>query len=339
MIQLGTKTVPSLEAFEALRAVGQLFLRNRSMKMIQASGPKWGAVAANLSESAMQTQAIEHLDVADRAVLVPAAYKVLEEWPDSFLAFCEEASITRVHFNGATLLQPDWMTALVDQRLAKQNRFVTPATIAAAIDHFREEKGYVPAVTELRAHMQWQGEKGLADFYPPKRMEATFDEWRRFLASCIEFLDHAAQGSLRYRMTASNHLIGILLDLLVAHGMHYPADPSKQAMILALQAGRKTRVREGTTVALLIDRLLASTSAEAEITKRELAKERRSKRQTCKWFRMVTAQLPATLERDVCVFLKAASFDGLYVQTPPSKLPESKGCRPAPSQQDSRASG
>lgn len=320
-IRLGAIQVPPIQALQALRAVGQLFLRNRSMRKIQSSRTEWGVVLASLSESAQHTQVIEYLDVADRAVLVPAAFKVLEHWPASFLSFCEDTEIARTHFNGAIHLQPAWMTEEVDKNLAKQNRFVSQPVLQAAIADLQSEHGHMPSRTTLRAHLKWQGAKGLVDFYPPKRDEATHDEWISFLCSCHQMLDQATHEPLRTRMAASNDLVAILLGLLGADGLLLPKDTSREEMITALEIARRTRIQDSSKLAGLVDRLMFAINQHKEVSQRVLSEERQSARQTTKRFRGLTAQLPAELARSIVVFLPAARAEGLATAIEENAMP------------------
>jgi len=310
-VRLGALKVPPIQALQALRAVGQLFLRNRSMSKIRSSATEWGDVLASMSESARHTQVIEYLDVADRSVLVPAALKILEDWPASFVSFCENTEIARAHFNGAIHLQPTWMTEVVDKNLAKQNRFVSQSVLQEAIADLQNEQGHMPSMTTLRAHLKWQGEKGLVDFYPPKRQQATFEEWATFLLSCRHMLDQALLQPLRSRMAVSNDLVAILLELLGTDDLQLPKDASREEMIEALEIARRTSILDGSNLASLVDRLMFIINKDKEVSQRVLSEEHQSTRQTTKRFRALTAQLPAELARSIEVFVLAARTDGL----------------------------
>lgn len=312
-VRLGEIQVSPIQALQALRAVGQLFLRNRSMRKIQSSGTEWGGVLASMSESARHTQVIEYLDVADRSVLVPAALKILGDWPASFLSFCEDTGIAREHFSGALRLQPAWMTEVVDQNLARQNRFVSQTVLQAAIADLQHEHGCRPSVTALRAHLKWQGEKGLVNFYPPKRGEASHDEWISFLRSCHQMLDQTTHEPLRSRMAASNDLVAILLGLLGAHGLRLPTDASREDMLKELEVERRTSIPDSSNLASLVDRLMFIINKDKEVSQRVLSTEHQSTRQTAKRFRALTAQLPAELARSIEAFFPAARTDGLVM--------------------------
>jgi hypothetical protein len=281
------------------------------MSKIRSSGTEWEAVLASLSESARHTQVIEYLDVTDRSVLVPAALKILEDWPTSFVAFCNDTDIARAHFNGAIHLQPTWMTEVVDKNLAKKNRFVSQSVLQAAIADLQNEQGHMPSMTTLRAHLKWQGEKGLVDFYPPKRQQATFEEWATFLLSCRHMLDQALLQPLRSRMAVSNDVVAILLELLGTDDLQLPKDASREEMIEALEIARRTSILDGSNLASLVDRLMFIIKKDKEVSQRVLSEEHQSTRQTTKRFRALTAQLPAGLARSIEVFVLAARTDGL----------------------------
>jgi len=179
-LEVGERNVPCIEALGGLRAVCQLFLRNRSRTCIEQSGGEWAQLTRDLSEEAKRTQAVEQLPLQDRIKLVPAGLKIIQGWPDSFLKFASETGISRAHFNGAECLQPSWMTELINSKLAKNNRSVTGDVLKEAVVTLTHELARAPTKTELRKHLAWQGEKGLESIFF-KRDQATFSEWRQFL--------------------------------------------------------------------------------------------------------------------------------------------------------------
>ena len=179
-VLVGERNFPCIEALSGLRAVCQLFLRNRSRTCIEQSGGEWAQLTRDLSEEAKRIQAVEQLTLQDRIRLVPAGLKIIRGWPESFLNFASETGISRAHFNGAECLQPSWMTELINSRLAKNNRFVTVDILKDAVVTLTHQLARTPTKTELRKHLAWQGEKGLESIFF-KRDQATFSEWRQFL--------------------------------------------------------------------------------------------------------------------------------------------------------------
>lgn len=156
---------PCVEALAAIRSICHLFIRNRSRKAILESNSKWSAIAQAVSETALQFNSVDHAPVGDRHLLVTAALEICKDWPSSFLTFAKEASITRMHFNAATKLQPAWMTTIVDNHLAKQNRFVSEETLNEAHARMSAMLGRPPYKFELRRELQWQGSRWLDTLY------------------------------------------------------------------------------------------------------------------------------------------------------------------------------
>ncbi|MFP8780181.1 TniQ family protein [Hydrogenophaga sp. RWCD_12] len=313
-VQLGEVSVPSIEAFQALRAVGQIFLRNLPANNIKATNTVWSEALSNLSRSASRSRAFELLCVADRAVLVPAAHQILSRWPSSFLSFCKEADITRVHFDGTSQLQPPWMTAVIDAELARQNRFVTRDVLASTIADLRTRKGKEPTITEIRAQLCWKGSKGLGEFYPTKRAQATQDEWLSFLGACTQSMDRTAHEPLRSRLPASFALVAVLLELLRAHGLACNQRWTRMDMVHVLGEARLHCILDGTLFAAVVDSLLLTLRNDLTRSTRVLMSETQSCRQTAKRFRSLTSSLPADLDRSPCVFLAPARADGLTQQ-------------------------
>jgi hypothetical protein len=178
--ELGDLVVPSNEAFMALRAICQLFLRNRSRSQILRHSNQWAMVASTLSSEAVRTQAIEQCSVSDRARVVPVAADLLQHWPSQFLSFADACRLKREHFSGSYQLMPSWMQLVVDTQLARQNRWVTSAVLSETIKALTTELGRTPSQTAVRQRLKWSGEKGLSAHYQ-KRTVATSTEWQDFL--------------------------------------------------------------------------------------------------------------------------------------------------------------
>jgi hypothetical protein len=58
---------------------------------------------------------IEHLCVADRAILTEAAVWLLEEWPDRFVHVCKESGVGKAEITCNMPTEPFWFTQAVDQ--------------------------------------------------------------------------------------------------------------------------------------------------------------------------------------------------------------------------------
>ena len=142
---LGDLVVPSNEAFMALRAICQLFLRNRSRSQILRRADRWATLASRLSGEAVRTQAIEQCSVSDRARVVPVGVDLLQHWPVQFLSFAEACRLRREHFSGSYQLMPSWMQQIVNTQLARQNRWVTSAVLSETIQSLTAEHGFAPS--------------------------------------------------------------------------------------------------------------------------------------------------------------------------------------------------
>ena len=172
---LGNQIVRSTEAFMALRAICQLFIRNRSRSQILRYPNQWAVQASSMSTKALSTQAIEQCSVADRARIVSVAAELLEDWPSQFLNFAKVCGLQREHFSGCYQLMPSWMQQVVDAQLARQNRWVTSAVLSETINLLTAELGHAPSQTAVRQRLKWSGEKGLSAHFQ-KRTMATIDE-------------------------------------------------------------------------------------------------------------------------------------------------------------------
>lgn len=164
-VKVGERLVPSYEAFGAMRAICQLFLRNRSRVRIEKSSTVWSVICGKLSEKAKIAQSVEHLCVDDRALLLDASIEMLLNWPTAFIEFANQTGISKAHFDGAYGLHPEWMSEVINTALVKQNRLVTPAVLKAKVEQLRRELGRNPTKIELRRSLGWQGEKGLDKFF------------------------------------------------------------------------------------------------------------------------------------------------------------------------------
>jgi hypothetical protein len=148
--------VTALDLFAALRAICQVFIRKRTRDAIAASGTEWASVVSALGASA-SGQAVEHLPVAERLSVISAAVRLLAGWPDSFVAFANECGVSRAHFCGARSLHPAWMEAVINNRIAKQNRWVTEAHVREMVQIMRCEACPITKAA-IRKRLSWQGD-------------------------------------------------------------------------------------------------------------------------------------------------------------------------------------
>lgn len=298
---IGRINVSCLEAFGALRAICQVFLRNRPRSCIERSGTLWAQLASSLSEEAKQTQTVETLHVEDRALLVPAGLKIIDGWPDSFVRFANESGVSRTHFNGTECLQPQWMNEVINSKLAKQNRNVTDAVLATALTTLTQQLERIPTKTELRRHLAWQGEKGLGKHFV-KRTQATAAEWHQFLKAIADTelrLAHKA----RSKNAFSCELAVLLLCLMNDGQINSFVDVERQDLCNLL-ASRREQLRKSETELQLETLKIESTLTRVPVAPLKPAPI--STRQVRKRLLQLMSGLPSELARDVRVFKSPA---------------------------------
>lgn len=154
------------DVLKATRSVCQIFMRTRATHVIAKSSSIWSHISSQLVERVSKENSVEYLDVSTRHLLVQSALQILENWPESFLKFANEAGISRTHFNDSLHMAPSWMSDCITTRLARQNRTVTNASLKDAYRALVLNLGRPPTKAEVRRHLNWQGEKGLDELFP-----------------------------------------------------------------------------------------------------------------------------------------------------------------------------
>lgn len=154
-----------LESLTAIRSICQLFIRTSSRRAILSSGSKWASIAQSVTDQGLRFNSVDHAPVGDRHLLITAALEICREWPESFLSFATDAGISRVHFNGSARIQPSWMNDIIDQSLARQNRFVSAEILSSTFASLTVLLGRRPCKSEIRRALNWQGDKGLEKLY------------------------------------------------------------------------------------------------------------------------------------------------------------------------------
>jgi len=147
--------VPMIERFQGLRALCQLLLRRRAGRVVFPLYMSDHEAARTLSELA-NTRAIEELRVEVRDRLLRIGLDLLADWPSRFLTVCERAGVSRTHFNDAPDL-PAFLAEVVDQSLAKQNRWVRRDDVLGLVSALRQE-GVRVTKAEIRRRLRWQGD-------------------------------------------------------------------------------------------------------------------------------------------------------------------------------------
>lgn len=317
---VGKGNFACIEALGGLRAVCQLFLRNRSRTCIERSAGEWAQLTRNLSEEAKRTQVVEQLPLQDRIKLLPAGLKIIRGWPDSFLNFASDTGISRAHFNGAECLQPSWMTELINSRLAKNNHFVTGDVLKKAVTALTHELARTPTKTELRKHLVWQGEKGLELIFF-KRDQATFSEWRQFL-NAIEVTKRRLSLKSRIQRAFACDVAVLLLCHIDGKKVDSFANVERQSLagILASRRAGSEQINNAFwQLAVNIEDVLECCALDHD--KWGLV----STRQVRKRLRQLMFGLPSELVRSVAVFSFSANTEmpidlGIMFKTPPEAV-------------------
>lgn len=214
-VTLGRSRTPTSEAFAALREVCQLFWRRRSAMAIASSKSAFAPIAEALLASPFNCNRIEIMPIKLRALLVPTAYQMLQDWPDRFLDFASSSGITRQHFFDTHERLPSWMLAVIDAHLAKQNRFVTVECVEQVFDEYRQNHGVAPLKAELIRRLGAGCRKALVELYQ-QRKEATEDETLRFYERYCALREKAMKHSQRRNPFIFNAaaVVGQLLGVL-----------------------------------------------------------------------------------------------------------------------------
>lgn len=292
--------VPLPEFLAAVRSVCQLFLRNRSRKVIEASGSSWSDIAASLSDDARNSIAIEYLSAQDRQLLVPRAIEVIRDWPDAFLGFANDCKLSRENFSDARALQPSWMTNVVDTRLAKQNRFVTEQSVEAVVSALTKMDGRLPSKVKVREMLGWRGSKYL-DIFLERRAVATLQEWE-FFVDALHNAHEEASTRLHARKAFSRDISVIIVSLLCDSSLSEVQD--RWISLMSTAKAHLDSVSSEMAFAPILH--LAKRAIEEQSGRVDLFEIHGSLRQARKRVALLMRNMPHELLRDVRVFRSAA---------------------------------
>ena len=153
---LGGVRIRTQDAFRGLRALCQLFLRRRSRSRIAGAAIRWRSLAGRLEESCPTARSVELLPVQLRQELITGARLLLADWPVTFVDFADRAGITREHFHPAYAHCPEWLSAVIDSRLARQNRWVGESDVRAIAAELKAAGRLTKA--NIRETLKWQGD-------------------------------------------------------------------------------------------------------------------------------------------------------------------------------------
>lgn len=297
-IFLGEEQVKTSDALIALRTICRLFLRGFGRRAIFKSVSCWSEVVQQLSPDTA-SQHLERVSVDDRALLLNAAFKILANWPASFIAFAHETGISKWHFDGMHETLPDWFSKVVDTDVAIKKTTVTEAILVSKVEELTVELGRKPTKTELREALNWQGERGMEKVYP-KRFQAIEEEWQQFVGA-IGKLDMDALNSRERRALLSN--LTVLLVCLFENIDVYKINAStKQKWVVRLLSVPIHQTRHSDSFRHLIESLMPRLEELLMPKVVWLMVSNVNRRSTSELLRSLMTNLPIELVRDVRVF-------------------------------------
>jgi hypothetical protein len=147
---------PLREALLALRALCHLFVR-APVRALILNGGAFSAAAAQQVATQPAENAIEHYPVHVRQAVIAAARELMLDWPERFVAFAGQCNITRAYFCGSRQLHPLWFEAVVNEHLARQNRWVSQCDVRNVACELAS-CGLKPTRVAIRRVLKWQGD-------------------------------------------------------------------------------------------------------------------------------------------------------------------------------------
>ncbi|HKZ78875.1 MAG TPA: TniQ family protein [Pyrinomonadaceae bacterium] len=91
---------------------------------------------------------LERLNVAQRRGLLQAVNRLLEEWPDRFIEFCQANKLNSYFLIGDKKVLPFWYLRVVREHLTKGARKVSNEEVISTVSYVRNEGGQ-PSAPEL----------------------------------------------------------------------------------------------------------------------------------------------------------------------------------------------
>lgn len=171
--------VPASEIASTLEAICGLFMRRRSRNKIAQSDSQWSPVAHSMEDS--QENFIAALAIPVRRDLVRAAWGLLDQWPDKFLAFAASTGLTQEHFSGTNERHPKWVEAEVRKHLRRQIRGISVAEVRSTVESLR--LAGTDRVTKNAVRLLLNSQASAIDKVLSRRFEATSAELDEVLES------------------------------------------------------------------------------------------------------------------------------------------------------------
>lgn len=149
-LRLGKNVFPILEVLQAVRGVCQLYLRAPARKIIADATLRWADVIGRLTEETMSALSIDHVSVSQRNLLMPLAFEIVSDWPNTYRRFASENKLSAMSLGVNKELHPVWMNKLIQDEF----RLVTPTTDRTVVRDFcndwLDRTGKWPTKTDVR---------------------------------------------------------------------------------------------------------------------------------------------------------------------------------------------
>ncbi|WP_269758818.1 TniQ family protein [Variovorax sp. E3] len=240
-----------------LRGIINLALSARSKMKLRRVGA-FEATFVALDKAGAHGSAFDRLDASTRRCVVAAAWPLLEEWPERFLAFADDAGVSTVDFSEHWCELPPWMRSVVATKLGQPGRFVTDADVLRTIELLQSQGGKVNRESVGRLVGSRHSRPVRARL--SKRSAATTEELQSLIHGLERFLDSAPGRRVTSKQVRGRDVSAVLISLLSQRPL---SDLSRWVKSDVEQAAR-TATRNGSNdvafCAVLINALALATA-------------------------------------------------------------------------------
>lgn len=255
-LRLGKNVFPILEVLQAVRGVCQLYLRAPARKIIADANLRWADVIGRLTEETMSALSIDHVSVSQRNLLMPLAFEIVSDWPNTYRRFASENKLSAMSLGVNKELHPEWMNKLIHDEF----RLVTPTTDCAVVRDFcndwLDRTGKWPTKTDVRNEFGSKApNKAIrAVFY--ERDVATDEESMLYCERLNEQVD-IAKSNRKNRKVRLLDFAALTLAALTPKNlneMQYPAGQITKELqsIASMGNGRKELIKVATKICNLL---------------------------------------------------------------------------------------
>ncbi len=149
-LKLGALAYPILDVLQAIRGVCHIFIRDRERKAIISANSKWSEIARGLNLRKVNPIAIDYASVHERNLLVPVAYDIVKDWPDSYREFANQNNLSAMNLGVNGALQPEWMNALIANEFRKVQKTTETCVVIAFCNEWLARTGNWPTRKDVR---------------------------------------------------------------------------------------------------------------------------------------------------------------------------------------------